>query len=195
MYLVTGLGNPGEDYRDTRHNSGFMVVERWASELGVQLSGGRFESAFAEAKYRGELIILQCPLTFMNRSGRAVKSIMEHYRISPDRFLLIHDDIDLPVGRLKVSFDGGSGGHRGVQSVIDSIGTRKFNRLKIGVGRPLFGEEVEDFVLSPFYPEDRDIMEKVLRSAIDACSIFITDGIEPAMNQINCLNFQKNKEV
>lgn len=195
MFLIAGLGNPGLRYHRTRHNIGFMVIERWASEMGVELKGRGYDSAFTKVKYRGEDLILQCPLTFMNNSGRAIRLLMNHYEITPDQLLLIHDDIDLPVGRLKLSVNGGSGGHRGVQSVIDSIGTKEFNRLKIGVGRPLFGEGVEEFVLSPFYPEDKEVMDVVIGSAVKACSIFVSEGIQPAMNLINCLDFQKNKEV
>jgi PTH1 family peptidyl-tRNA hydrolase len=194
VYLVVGLGNPGVQYKDTRHNAGFMVLERWAHKLGVKLNEKKFNSNFAYTEYEGKKILLLCPLTYMNNSGSAVSSCVQYYGINLNKVLVVHDDIDLPMGRLKLVVDGGSGGHRGVQSVIDYLGKKEFNRLKIGVGRPLHGEDIEEYVLSTFYPQDKEILEVILDSAVKACSFFISYGIQSAMNLINCLNF-KHKEV
>ncbi len=138
--------------------------------------------------------MLLCPLTFMNRSGKAVRAGADYYDIEPGNILVIHDDIDLPVGRVKVSRGSGSGGHKGVQSIIDHLGSTQFIRVKIGIGRPRYDEAVEDYVLAPFYKDERDIIEDVLHLATQACELFVSEGIEPAMNKINCQNLANKEE-
>jgi len=189
VFLIAGLGNPGEKYRRTRHNMGFEVVEQWGKMLGASLKSRRFQSKSSTARLQHETIILLQPVTYMNRSGQAIRSCMDYYRLRPDQILIIHDDIDLPTGKIKLVWKGGGGGHKGVQSIISAINTDCFPRLKIGVGRPRYGEDVEDYVLASFYPDERRIMDEVVPRAISACQHFINKGIERAMNQVNTRKF------
>jgi PTH1 family peptidyl-tRNA hydrolase len=133
-------------------------------------------------------------MTYMNRSGESVRGCAAYYNLETSRILVVHDDVDLPVGRIKVVRQGGAGGHKGVLSVIEHLGDKQFPRVKIGAGRPRFDEDMEDFVLSPFYSDERQIVEEVVRMAIKACEIFVLEGIQSAMTQINCLNLAKKEE-
>ena len=196
MKLIVGLGNPGEEYTQTRHNVGFMVIGHWVKSLGVRLGGRRFYSSNIQTQYQRKDIILLCPRTYMNLSGKAVKACVDFHGILPEDILVVHDDIDLGLGRIKVVRDGGAGGHKGVLSLIHSLGTKAFCRIKIGVGRPRQGETVEEYVLSQFHEEDRDIIEAVIQRAVKACELFVSEGIESAMNTINRQNLTKeDKEV
>jgi len=134
------------------------------------------------------------PLAFMNQSGKCVKAFVQAYLVDTANLLVIHDDLDLEIGRIKVVSNGGAGGHRGVLSIIDALGSAQFPRIKIGIGRPKFGETVEDYVLEPFYRDQGDVMESVIHLALRACELFISQGVESAMNQINCKNLL-DKEV
>jgi PTH1 family peptidyl-tRNA hydrolase len=139
-------------------------------------------------RFQDNKVMLLCPSTFMNRSGEAVGACVDYYDLEAGNILVIHDDIDLPVGRIKVVGSSGSGGHKGIKSIIDHLGGTAFQRIKIGIGRPRYNEPIEDYVLSPFYSDEKDIIEDVLRMAIEACELYVSRGIEPAMNQINCQN-------
>jgi PTH1 family peptidyl-tRNA hydrolase len=130
----------------------------------------------------------------MNRSGEAVRACADYYDLAVKEVLVIQDDIDLTVGRVKVVSKGGAGGHKGIRSIIDHLGSMQFPRIKVGIGRPRFGESIEDYVLAPFYSDEKEIMERVIRMAVRACELFVSDGIKPAMDQINCQNLA-NKEV
>ena len=130
----------------------------------------------------------------MNQSGMAVRAVTDYYHIEAEHVLIIHDDLDLPVGRLKLVRNGGAGGHRGVLSIMDHLGSTDFNRLKIGIGRPRYGEAIEDFVLEPFYNDEKQIIEKVIPSGVQACELFLSMGIDAAMSTINCINLS-DKEV
>ena len=134
------------------------------------------------------------PATFMNQSGRAVKACADFFHLPPNRILVVHDDLDLPVGKIKVVRNGGPGGHKGVLSIIEHLGSREFPRIKIGIGRPRYGESPEDYVLAPFYEDESEIMLRVFKVAVQACRLFIFDGIESAMNQINHQIFTEEEE-
>ena len=185
MDLIAGLGNPGAVYKDTRHNIGFQIITFLSRDLGVRLKGRRFQSINTLTELQGKDIILLRPKTFMNLSGESIKACADFYNIKVENILIIHDDLDLPVGKIKVVRQGGSGGHKGVQSVIDHIGSTLFPRVKIGIGRPQCGEEIEDYVLAPFYDEQKEVMEKVIELAANTCRLFVLDGLEYTMNQIN----------
>jgi PTH1 family peptidyl-tRNA hydrolase len=185
LLLVVGLGNPGPKYRYTRHNVGFMVIHRWARALGVRLLSLRFEGKSGGARFQDRELLLLCPQTFMNLSGTSVKACTESLGVRTEDILVVHDDLDLPLGRVKAAKKGGAGGHNGIQSLIDHLGTREFSRVRIGIGRPRLKERVPDFVLSPFYREDRAAVEAMLQTAVRACELFVSEGIETAMNQIN----------
>ncbi len=193
-YLIVGLGNPGQRYNDTRHNTGFKVIDLWSRGLGVRLTNRRFRSRNTLTRIRDKKIILFCPLTFMNLSGQSVKACVDYYDLANTEVLVTHDDIDLPVGRIKVVNNGGAGGHKGVLSIIQHLGSMQFPRIKVGIGRPRFGESIEDYVLAPFYNDEKKIMERVIRMAVQACELVVSEGVEQAMSQINCQNLF-NKEV
>lgn len=182
--MICGLGNPGPRYAHTRHNAGFLALERIAGGG----AGWRKEKAGAEVLLReleGQAVILVKPLTYMNLSGHAVKPLMKKYGMTPDRLLVISDDLDLPFGTLRLRPGGGAGGQKGVQSIIDNLGTREFARLRIGIGRPPEGCDPADYVLSPFPFEDRERLELVLEQAREAALCWLSRGIEEAMNRYN----------
>ena len=193
-YLIVGLGNPGQKYEDTRHNTGFKVIDLWSQDLGVRFTNRRFQSRSTRTRIQDKKVILFCPLTFMNLSGQSVRACVDYYDLTDTEVLVIHDDIDLPVGRIKVVVNGGAGGHKGVLSIIEHLNSMQFPRIKVGIGRPRFGESIEDYVLAPFYSDEKKTMERVIRMAVQACELVVSEGVEPAMNKINCQNLL-NKEV
>lgn len=185
MDMIVGLGNPGPEYKDTRHNIGFKVLDLLSNELGLRLENKRFQSRNTRTRLHGKDIIFFCPMTYMNLSGRAVRLCADYYKIETEDILVVHDDLDLPVGRIKIARHGGAGGHKGVQSIIDHLGSTKFPRVRIGIGRPRYNESTESFVLSPFYKDQKDAINSIIQSSLDACRLFFSDGVEYAMNQIN----------
>lgn len=189
-----GLGNPGSGYENSRHNIGFRVIELWSKDLGLVLKKRQFRSKNIRAEFQGNNIILLCPLTFMNLSGEAVRACADYYALEIGTILVIHDDLDLPLGRIKVVKDGGAGGHKGVSSIIRHLENNQFSRIKVGIGRPCHGETVEDYVLSPFYAYEKGLAQKVMEMAVNACELFVLEGVESAMNQINCQNLVNKEE-
>ena len=186
MYLIAGLGNPGPQYEHTRHNIGLEAVEQWGKSLGVTLKSLLFRSKHALADFRGNPIVLLCPLTFMNKSGESVRDCIHHYDLEIDKLLVIHDDLDMPLGKIKVVRDGGAGGHKGVSSIIHLLGSSEFSRVKIGIGRPRHGETVADYVLSCFYDDEKKLAEEIMGMAVEASQLFVLEGVQAAMNHINC---------
>ena len=185
MYLIVGLGNPGRRYSNTRHNIGFMVVNSLSREMGVKLTSRRFHSRNTLVERDGRELILLRPTTYMNLSGKSVKECADFHGIDNDHILIIHDDLDLPLGKIKLVRKGGAAGHRGIQSIFDYFGQTVFSRIKIGIGRPEYGEEIEDFVLSPFYENQKETLKDVLNLSIHACDLYLSEGIEKAMNRVN----------
>jgi len=188
VYLIAGLGNPGPEYGQTRHNVGCRVLDAWAESLGVRWAERRFQSRSARAVFQGESLMLLCPMTFMNRSGEAVRACAHYYKIDCDRILIAHDDLDLPLGRIRVARGGGSGGHKGVASVMNHLGTKAFARVRIGIGRPEGDLPVERYVLSPFGGDERDMVLHMIQLGIRACELFIVQGVDAAMQVINGQN-------
>jgi PTH1 family peptidyl-tRNA hydrolase len=182
--LVAGLGNPGREYADTRHNIGFMVVDELARRRGDSWRG-KFSGELAETRLDGVRVALLKPQTFMNESGRSVSAAARFFKAEPERLLVVHDEVDLEPGRLQVRLGGGLAGHNGLRSVAQHVGTSEFGRVRIGVGRPERGDPrpVADFVLSPF-PPNVDVDELVARAA-DAVEAVARDGLEEAQNRFN----------
>ena len=184
--LIVGLGNPGPEYAGTRHNAGFMVIDR----LLAGFPAGRFEerhtasSSVWAGKFRGRALLLQKPLTFMNLSGQAVALLARRSGIQPESILVISDDLDLPVGRLRLCNGGADGGHNGLKSIIAELGSSSFRRLRIGIGRPKPGETV-DYVLSKFEGEEERRFEASLAAAAEAVRTVLTGGMARAMNRFN----------
>ncbi len=183
MWIFCGLGNPGEKYQYTRHNFGFLVVSAYAEKhkLSFQMEPA-LESEIAF--FRNKAILLK-PMTYMNLSGRAVKKALQKWNISPEKLLVIYDDVDLPLGRIKLLPKGGSGGHKGVQSIIEVLGTEDFPRLKLGIGKPQKGIDTKDYVLSPFTEEEWLVVNKVIEMAITTLDDLIHLGLLKTMTKIN----------
>lgn len=183
--LICGLGNPGPRYAKTRHNVGYQVVDRIARTLGGSWSKYRDQARLSAVEIEGNSVLLVQPLTYMNLSGLAVRSLVRKRGIDPVSLLVINDDLDLPFGALRLRPGGSAGGHRGVQSIIDHLGACDFPRLRIGIGRPTLSGEVTDYVLSPFPWADREQLADILEQAAAAACLWVTEGIEAAMNRYN----------
>jgi PTH1 family peptidyl-tRNA hydrolase len=182
--VVVGLGNPGSDYADTRHNVGFMLVDRLARRFGVALEE-RAGCRRGRGGWDGEDYVLVEPLRFMNRSGPPLRAALEELGLEGAPCLVVHDELDLPFGRIKLKRGGGTGGHRGLRSIVESLGSGDFDRLRIGIGRPPPGSEAVDHVLEGFSEADREALEAVLSRAEDAVMLWAKHGIEAAMNRVN----------
>ena len=192
--MIVGLGNPGPEYKSSRHNVGVEVVELWCRDLGLSLSSRRFRAKTVRSEIRGNAIILLCPLTFMNLSGESVRACASYYGLETNRILVVHDDLDIPLGRVKVVKDSGAGGHKGVSSIIRHLGSTGFCRVKVGIGRPRYDEPVENFVLGPFYADEKRLAQRTIRVAVNACERFVLEGLESAMNHINRQNLVNEEE-
>ncbi|MDT0630364.1 aminoacyl-tRNA hydrolase [Rubrivirga litoralis] len=187
--LLVGLGNPGPDYVGTRHNAGFEAIERAADAAGIALDaevGGRAgRSVVGEGLYRGHGLALAKPLTFMNRSGAAYAALLDRYGLDAADVLLVYDDLALPLGQVRLRGKGSAGGHNGVQSVIDALGTAEFPRLRIGLGDSFPPGGQVDYVLAPFDDGERAAADAALDLAAEAALAFAHDGLAAAMNQFN----------
>ena len=184
-FIIFGLGNPGREYERTRHNIGFIAVDKLSITWKIDLSRVRYKSLTGEGKFNGNKIILVKPLTFMNRSGNAVRSFMNFYKITPERMLVIHDDLDLPFGSLRLRSNGGSAGQRGMASIISAIGTDSFARLRLGIGRPPGRMDAADYVLQKFNNKDQEDLNFVMSAVVGAVETLIKEGIDKAMTQYN----------
>lgn len=184
MKLVVGLGNPGARYRSTRHNVGFMVVERLARRWGIDLGGRRHGAEIGVGEVAGARAVLAKPHTFMNASGDSIVKLRRAYRVEPGDVVAIHDDLDLAVGRVRIRGGGGAGGHRGVASLIAALGS-EFPRVRVGIGRPPGGEDPVDFVLERFEPGERAAVDAAIERAADGVESLLRDGLVRAMNAFN----------
>ena len=184
MRTVVGLGNPGEEYVRTRHNVGFLVVEelarRWRTDFGRPRRGSRV----ARAQFDAQPVILVEPLTYMNCSGDALGRLDADLRPNPAEIVVVHDDLDLPCGRVAVKRGGGTGGHRGLASLV-SWGGADFVRTRVGIGRPPVGQDPAAYVLRPFRSQELPVIEEAVQRAADAVETILTDGVERAMNRFN----------
>jgi PTH1 family peptidyl-tRNA hydrolase len=184
-YLVTGLGNPGREYRDTRHNIGFMVIDQLCKSFGVSLSRLQSKALVAVATLDGRKVVLAKPQTFMNLSGQSVSGLVRFYKVPPEQLIVAHDDIDLPLGTLRLRPGGGSAGQKGIQSTIQQLGTQNFARLRMGVGRPPGQMNPSAYVLQRFSNAEIEILDLMLERAVAAVRTFICEGLDAAMNQYN----------
>jgi PTH1 family peptidyl-tRNA hydrolase len=184
--LIVGLGNPGPDYAEHRHNIGFRVVDALARAHGLSFSRCKPARAYlARGQVCGRTVLLAKPRTFMNLSGRAVSRLSRADDIPPGRVLVVYDDLDLPLGRLRLREDGGSGGHRGMRSIIDRLGTQGFPRLRIGIDRPPGRIDPAEYVLQPFEPEQETLLLEVVGTAVEAIECWLGQGIVVAMERFN----------
>lgn len=186
MRLIVGLGNPGRLYQNTRHNIGMRVVKKLARESKVKLKNDKGAlSKKGKASIANIDFILAHPVTYMNLSGEAVALLIKKNKIKKEDLLVVYDDLDLSLGRLRIRTQGSSGGHKGLQSIIDSIQTKDFTRLRIGIGRSTSKRPVKDFVLSVFRKQEEDLLKATLNEAMDCCRCWLIDGAVKAMNRFN----------
>ncbi|RLB84361.1 MAG: aminoacyl-tRNA hydrolase [Deltaproteobacteria bacterium] len=183
--LVVGLGNPGNTYKKTRHNVGFMVVDQIAEDFSIALVKQKFDTIFGRGVVDGVEVVLAKPMAFMNRSGPQVQKIARYYRILSEDMLVVHDDIDLAFGRIKIKEKGGDGGHKGVRSIIDAIGGGDFVRLRIGVGRPEASISAADYVLGKFSSKEKKVLHRIITEARDAVGTILCKGAKEGMNRFN----------
>ena len=185
LSLVAGLGNPGSAYAHTRHNAGFMVADIIASEFGIGFDKQKFDTTFGRGRIDRMPVILAKPQAFMNRSGPPLKKLADFFKIPSEAVLVIHDDIDLAFGRLKIKEKGGHGGHNGIRSLIDAFGSDDFVRLRIGVGRSGFDISVSEHVLSKFSGQENESLAQIIATARDAVVTILCKGTKAGMNQFN----------
>ena len=183
-YLIVGLGNPGPEYADNRHNAGFQCLSRFAEHHGLRFSFYRFRASLAEGTAAGRHVLLARPLTYMNESGQAVQPLVRHYRVALADSLIVYDDLDLPLGKIRLRACGSSGGQRGLDSIMHHLGTSEIPRLRMGIGRPAYEDPV-DYVLSDWRDDERPVMEAAYERATDVIDCFLEEGIVAAMNRYN----------
>ncbi len=183
--MIAGLGNPGAEYAQTKHNVGFMLVDALADRLNAPAWKEDFFSAVTEVRIGGEKVFLVKPLTYMNNSGEAVGPMLSYYKMTADDLTVVHDDMDIPAGTVRIRKKGSSGGHNGIKSIIAHVGGENFARVRIGVGRPPAGWTVINHVLAPFLAEDAPKIREAIGYLLPAVECIVTDGVELAMNRYN----------
>ncbi len=184
-FLLVGLGNPGREYRDTRHNIGFMLIDRVCKAAGISLMRVQSKALVGTGQIEGRRVVLAKPQTFMNLSGQAVAGLVRFYKTPLSQLLVAHDDLDLPLGTVRLRPGGGSGGQKGMASIIQQLGTQEFGRLRLGIGRPPGQMDAAAYVLERFTASEQKVLDMVLDRAVEAVKVFIRDGLETAMNRYN----------
>jgi PTH1 family peptidyl-tRNA hydrolase len=186
--LVVGLGNPGPKYADTRHNVGFAVVERLAARAGARFKAHRGVADVAEGRLAGTRVVLARPRSYMNVSGGPVTSVARYYGVEPESLVVVHDDLDLGFGTIRLKRGGGEGGHNGLRSISQSLGTRDYLRARFGIGRPPGRQDPADFVLRRFSAAERTEVDLAVELCADAVEALLSDGLEPAQNRFHALS-------
>jgi peptidyl-tRNA hydrolase, PTH1 family len=191
MKLIVGLGNPGKKYEQTRHNTGFLVIDKVAEKLNTQFNQKKFHSLYAVVVYNNEQVMLLKPQTFMNLSGEAVSAAVRFFKIKTEDILIITDDLDLPVGKIRVRASGSAGGQKGLKSIIDHLSANDVPRLRVGIGKnPLI--DTVDYVLGKVEPENQELYSKSINEAADTALLFIKGGIKEAVDRNNGKNNGSN---
>lgn len=185
MKLIVGLGNPGPRYARNRHNIGFQIVDAFAAEHGLHFDRFQFKARVADGHLDGCRFLLAKPQTFMNLSGEAVQPLVSFYKINPADLLVVYDDLDLPLGRLRLRPFGGAGGHNGMRSIIHRLGSDRFPRLRVGIGRPPGAMDPADYVLQDFTPDEEAVMTSTRAAAVQAIAVWLREGLDAAMNRFN----------
>lgn len=185
MWLVVGLGNPGEEYAATRHNAGFVLVRRVARSRGVELRGRAFKARTGVLRDAPEDVMLALPQTYMNRSGVSVREMLTKRDIPPGRLVVVYDDLDIPLGEIRVRKKGSPGTHKGMISIVDEIRTRNFPRVRIGIGPLPEGRDAADYVLAPFGRDERPLLERSLDEAAEALDMILAGAVDRAMTRFN----------
>ncbi len=185
LFLIVGLGNPGSRYAATRHNVGFMVLDALAAEGGIHFTRSKFNSKYGKGSLAGRRVVLAKPQTYMNLSGPAVQKLAHFFKIPSQAILVIHDDVDLNCNRIKIKEKGGDGGHKGIRSIIAALGTDRFVRIRVGVGRPAKESDVANYVLQPLSGDERFQMDQMVEMARDAVLTVLSEGTKSGMNRFN----------
>ena len=185
MYIIVGLGNPGEKYVHTRHNVGFEVIDILADRIGIHVDEKKHKGLCGRGVLEGQKVVLVKPQTFMNLSGESVRAVADFYKVAADEIIVVYDDISLEPGRLRVRGKGSAGGHDGIKNIIAHLGTQEFPRVKVGIGEKPKGMDLADYVLSHFGRGEWEQMEEAFKEAADAVAVMISQGTEAAMNRFN----------
>lgn len=194
MKVIVGLGNPGREYAQTKHNVGFMLVDALAEKMGITDWQSKFDALIAEGRMGTEKILLVKPQTYMNESGRAVGPLMNWYKLMPEQLIVAHDDMDIPAGTIRIRKKGSAGGHNGIKSVLAHVGDENFSRVRIGIGRPLPGWTVINHVLAPFQEEDVPKIKEAIQYLLPAVECIVTEDTDKAMNLYNPKKVKKQKQ-
>lgn len=193
FFLITGLGNPGREYKETRHNIGFMALDRLATRLDETFGKVQSQALIARANYKEARLVLAKPQTYMNLSGQAVSALARFYKVPPANMMVCYDDVDLPFGALRIRPAGGSAGQKGMKSIIERMGTESIARMRLGIGRPPGRMDAAAYVLQPFSRAEQQELPFLLDRAADALLTFVTGGLERAMNQYNFSGREEEK--
>ena len=185
MILIIGLGNPGEDYDQTRHNIGFVILDKFSEETGILAQISKFNSILIKSEYAGKALICVKPYTFMNNSGSAVLKVIKHFEDKIESTIVIHDDLDVEFGEIKFKSGGGTGGHNGLESIVKKLGHSDFDRLRFGIGRPPGRKDPADFVLSGFKMKETRELDSIISISTEALKDYVENGINFAMNKYN----------
>lgn len=196
VYLMVGLGNPGHRYETTRHNIGFMALEALAAQLEIELKQKSFNSLWGKGTIAGNNILLAEPQTFMNLSGTAVRQLQSFFKTEISNLVIIHDDLDLPFGSIRLKAGGGTAGHKGLASIESNLGTSEFIRVRLGIGKPVDKSRIEGYVLEPFRKEEQIVLPDVLGRAADASAEIVLNGLQKAVSkyQTKNINFLKKED-
>lgn len=184
MKLIVGLGNPGKEYEATRHNCGFMLIDQLASELGIEVNQAKFKGLYIKTKINGEDVVLLKPQTYMNLSGESVGEVMRFFKINKEDILVVYDDLDLPVGKIRLRENGSAGGHNGIKSLISHLGGQDFKRIRVGIDRHPF-IPVVDYVLGRFTTEEQPLLKEALTQATLGAKAFVTQDFSKVMSTYN----------
>jgi len=184
-FLIVGLGNPGAKYAHTRHNIGFQFLDYLEQQYSLRFSSSKWQADVIRTELWQKQVVLVKPETYMNKSGIAVGAIARYYRIQPANMIVIHDDIDLDVGRLKIVVGRGAGGHNGIRSIIEHMGDKNFSRIRVGVGRPELPIPVDRYVLSSFSKDEQVVMDEAMGDIAQGLELIVTEGANAAMNKVN----------
>ena len=188
MYLIFGLGNPGSRYQFTRHNIGFMVLEKIAAQLEVELKQKSFDALWNRGKVAGLNVLLAMPQTYMNLSGNAVRKLLAYFKADINNLIVIHDDLDLPFGTVRLKTGGGNAGHKGLKSIISCLGTADFMRVRLGIGKPSDKSRIKDYVLQKFDSGETDLLQQIIQLAADAATEIVLSGMQTAMAKYHTKN-------
>ena len=185
MKIIAGLGNPGEQYRMTRHNMGFLVADALAEDSGIAVQRKKFEALLGDGRIADCRVLIVKPQIFMNLSGQSIRQVLDFYQKTAEDLIVIHDDLDLGFGTVRIKVGGGDGGHKGIRSLIEHLGETSFTRVRLGIGKPLYKDDVEHYVLQPFPKADLEQLAEVVRTACDAVREILGPGVGAAMNRFN----------